>query len=107
VNSARLYRNDGDARFTDVTAETGLEHNLYGMGVAVGDYDNDGWQDLYLTNLGSNLLLRNDRGRFVDVTESTGVAGNPEDWSTGTGFLDYDNDGDLDLFVGNYVTWTR
>jgi len=106
-SSGRLYRNDGGSRFTDVTREAGLGHDLYGMGVAVADYDGDGWQDLYLSNLGPNLLLRNDRGRFVDVTESAGVAGNPEDWSTGTAFLDYDNDGDLDLFVGNYVTWTR
>jgi len=106
-SSGRLYRNDGGSRFTDVTREAGLGHDLYGMGVAVADYDGDGWQDLYLSNLGPNLLLRNDHGRFVDVTESAGVAGNPEDWSTGTAFLDYDNDGDLDLFVGNYVTWTR
>ena len=102
-----LYRNDGGGRFTDVTGEAGLVRDLYGMGVAVGDYDNDGWQDLYLSNLGPNLLLRNDHGHFVDVTAAAGVAGNPEDWSTGTAFLDVDNDGDLDLFVGNYVTWTR
>jgi len=107
TSTGRLYRNDGNGRFTDVTEQTGLKRDLYGMGVAVGDYDNDGWQDLYLSNLGSNLLLRNDRGHFVDVTEAAGVAGNPEDWSTGTCFLDYDNDGDLDLFVGNYVTWSR
>jgi len=107
TTSGRLYRNDGGSRFTDVTVEAGLERNLYGMGVAVGDYDNDGWHDIYLSNLGSNLLLRNERGRFVDVSAAAGVAGNPEDWGTGTTFLDYDNDGDLDLFVGNYVTWTR
>ncbi|MCG6967895.1 MAG: CRTAC1 family protein [Chromatiaceae bacterium] len=107
VSSGRLYRNDGGGRFTDVTAEAGLVRDLYGMGVAVGDYDNDGWQDLYLSNLGPNLLLHNDHGRFVDVTAAAGVAGNPEDWSTGTTFLDYDNDGDLDLFVGNYINWTR
>jgi hypothetical protein len=107
TTSGRLYRNDGGTGFTDVTAEAGLVHNLYGMGVATGDYDNDGWQDLYLANLGSNLLLRNQQGRFVDVTDVAGVAGNPEDWSTGTSFVDYDNDGDLDLFVGNYVEWSR
>jgi len=107
TTSGRLYRNDGGGRFTDVTVDAGLERNLYGMGVGVGDYDNDGWQDIYLSNLGSNLLLRNERGRFVDVTAAAGVAGNPEDWGTGTAFLDYDNDGDLDLFVGNYVNWTR
>ena len=67
----------------------------------------DGWKDLYLSNLGVNLLLRNEHGRFVDVSAAAGVAGNPEDWSTGTSFLDVDNDGDLDLFVGNYIGWTR
>mgnify|MGYP001827611979 FL=1 len=107
TSSGRLYRNEGDGRFTDVTLDAGLERNLYGMGVAVGDYDGDGWRDLYLSNLGANLLLRNERGRFIDVTAAAGVAGNPEDWGTGTAFLDYENDGDLDLFVGNYVDWTR
>ncbi len=107
TTTGRLYRNDGGKRFADVTVEAGLDRTLYGMGVAVGDYDNDGWVDLYLTNLGPNLLLRNERGRFVDVSTDAGVAGNPEDWGTGTTFLDYDNDGDLDLFVGNYVTWSR
>jgi hypothetical protein len=107
TTSAQLYRNDGDGTFSDVTAAAGLERNLYGFGVATGDYDNDGWIDLYLANLGGNLLLRNVEGRFVDVTETAGVAGNPEDWSVGTTFLDVDDDGDLDLFVGNYVTWSR
>ena len=107
VSTGRLYRNDGGRRFTDVTVEAGLDRTLYGMGVAVGDYDNDGWVDLYLSNLGPNLLLRNQGGRFIDVSAAAGVAGNPEDWGTGTTFLDYDNDGDLDLFVGNYVTWSR
>ncbi len=107
TTTGRLYRNDGGTRFTDVTEATGLQRDLYGFGVAVGDYDNDGWEDLYLSNLGANLLLRNERGRFIDVTATAGVAGNLEDWSTGTAFLDYDNDGDLDLFVGNYIAWTR
>jgi hypothetical protein len=107
TTSGRLYRNEGGGRFSDVTAAAGLERNLYGFGVAVGDYDNDGWTDLYLSNLGSNLLLRNVQGRFEDVTAGAGVAGNPEDWSTGTAFFDMDRDGDLDLFVANYVTWSR
>ena len=106
TSTGRLYRNDGGGRFTDVTADAGLVYQLYGMGVAVGDYDNDGWQDLYLSNLGTNRLLHNDHGRFVDVTADAGVGGNPEDWSTGSTFVDVDNDGDLDLFVGNYITWT-
>lgn len=107
TTSGALYRNEGNGRFTDVTHAVGLARNLYGFGVAVGDYDNDGWTDLYLSNLGSNNLLRNTQGRFEDVTAGTGVAGNPEDWSTGAAFIDVDYDGDLDLFVGNYVNWTR
>jgi hypothetical protein len=102
-----FYRNDGHGRFTDVTAESGLKITCFGMGAAVGDYDNDGWTDLYITTLGKNLLLRNDDGRFVDVTAKAGVAGLDTDWSTAAAFIDYDNDGDLDLFVGNYVLWSR
>lgn len=105
--SAHLYRNDdGGRHFVDVTESVGLAENLYGMGAAVGDYDNDGWPDLYLTTLGENRLYRNVQGRFVDVSAEAGVAGNAEDWSTGASFLDIDNDGDLDLFVANYVTWS-
>jgi enediyne biosynthesis protein E4 len=102
-----FYRNDGHGRFTDVTAETGLRITCFGMGAGVGDYDNDGWTDLYITTLGKNYLFRNDHGRFVDVTERAGVAGLDTDWSTAAAFIDYDNDGDLDLFVGNYVLWSR
>jgi len=102
-----FYRNDGDGRFTDVTAEAGLKITCFGMGAAVGDYDNDGWTDLYITTLGRNYLFRNDHGRFVDVTAQADVAGLDTDWSTAAAFIDYDNDGDLDLFVGNYVLWSR
>jgi hypothetical protein len=102
-----FYRNDGHGRFTDVTAEAGLKITCFGMGAGVGDYDNDGWTDLYITTLGKNYLFRNDHGRFVDVTAQADVAGLDTDWSTAAAFFDYDNDGDLDLFVGNYVLWSR
>jgi hypothetical protein len=105
----RLYRNLGDFRFEDVTAATGLDSlSLYGMGVSVADYDGDGFQDVYLTAVGPNRLLRNVEGRrFEDVTEANGVAGGQDDWSTSAAFFDADNDGDLDLFVCNYVEWSR
>ena len=102
-----LFRNDGDCRFTDVTKEVGLDVTFYGQGVAVGDYDNDGDVDIFFSAVGPNHLFRNDGGKFVDVTAEMGVAGEQEEWSTSCGFLDYDNDGDLDLFVANYVKWTR
>ena len=102
-----LYRNDGTGHFEDVTAEVGLDVSFYGMGVAVGDYDNDGYVDLFITTVGSNRLFRNVRGRFVDVTQTAGVAGDDKEWSTSAGWFDYDNDGDLDLFVCNYLRWSR
>jgi hypothetical protein len=103
-----LYRNDGTGRFDNVTAAVGLDISQCGMGVAVADYDHDGWQDVFITACGEpNRLFRNDRGRFVDVTESAGVGGDPSSWSTGCAWLDIDNDGDLDLFVCNYVNWSR
>ena len=97
-----LYHNNGDGTFTDVTDKSGLGDVGWGMGAAVGDYNNDGRDDLYVTCLGQNHLFRNDgNGSFTDVTKAAGV-GDPR-WSTGAAFLDYDNDGKLDLFVPNYV----
>ncbi len=101
-----LYRNDGSGRFADVTAEAGLAFEAYGMGVAAGDFDGDGWVDLFVTTLKGNRLFRNQQGRFLDVTDTAGVAGREDRWSTGAAFLDYDRDGDLDLFVLNYVKWS-
>ncbi len=102
-----LYANDGHGRFTDVTQAAGLALSFYGMGVAVGDYDGDGWDDLYLTSLNANHLLHNAGGRFEDVTAEAGVGGDPDTWSSSAAFFDYDRDGDLDLFVVNYVRWSR
>ncbi|MFO0428812.1 MAG: FG-GAP-like repeat-containing protein [Planctomyces sp.] len=105
VRSA-LYENDGSGKFTDITEKSGLHASLYGMGAACGDFDNDGHTDVFLTGVGDCRLFRNLGGRFEDVTETAGVKGSPEDWSTCAGWLDYDRDHDLDLFVGQYVTWT-
>jgi len=99
---SELYRNDGDGKFTEVSEKAGVSDIGWGMGVAVGDYNNDGFEDLYVTCLGPNHLLKNNgNGTFTDVTEKAGV-GDPR-WSTGASFFDYDRDGDLDLFVANYV----
>jgi len=100
----RLYRNKGDGTFTDVTEKAGVKGDSYGMGVAVGDYDNDGFSDMYVTGVGHNTLYHNNGdGTFTDVTKLAGVEGGG--WSTGAMFVDYDRDGLLDLFVSRYITW--
>src|SRR5713226_2878316 len=100
-----LYHNNGDGTFTDVTDKAGLANVGWGMGVAVGDYDNDGFDDIYVTCLGPNHLFRNlGNGRFQDVTARAGV-GDPG-FSTSAVWFDYDKDGKLDLFVCNYVDWS-
>lgn len=101
----RLYRNNGDGSFTDVTERAGVAGNGFGMGVAVGDFDNDGFPDLYVTSLGHNTLYHNQRdGTFKDVTAESGTGGSG--WSAGAMFVDYDRDGRLDLFVSRYLTWS-
>jgi hypothetical protein len=105
--TSALYQNDGSGKFTNVTVGSGLDVSLYGMGVAVADYDADGNVDVFLTAVGRNRLFRNIGGRFFDVTDAAGVAGEQSDWGTSCGWLDYDNDGDLDLFVCHYVEWNK
>ncbi len=100
-----LYRNDGKGRFEDVTKQAGLDRPVFGMGVAVGDYDNDGDSDLYLTAVGGGVLYRNDGGKFVDVTEEAKAKGS-DGWLTSAAFFDLENDGDLDLFICCYVAWS-
>ena len=107
-----LYHNNKDGTFADVTARAGVAANTganaksYKTGVAVGDYDNDGYLDLYVTAFGPNILYRNNGdGTFRDVTAAAGVAGPPSEWSTSTGFFDYDRDGRLDLYVVNYLDY--
>ena len=99
---SQLYRNDGGGKFTEVGEKAGVSDVGWGMGVAVGDYNNDGFDDLYVTCLGPDHLFKNNgNGTFTDVTAKAGVS-DPR-WSTGASFFDYDRDGDLDLFVSNYV----
>jgi|ERR1700733_1795137 len=99
-----LYHNNHDGTFTDVTVKAGLAATGWGQGVCVGDYDNDGWDDLYVTYYGRNILYHNNGdGTFTDVSKKAGVAGTGKDWGTGCAFVDYDRDGHLDLMVANYV----
>lgn len=108
VPTAKLYANDGTGKFQDVTTGSGLDIPIFGNGVACGDYDNDGRVDLYVTAVGQCHLFHNDGdGKFTDVSAKAGVAGTDTAWSTSAGFLDYDVDGDLDLFVCHYIEWSR
>src|SRR6266478_751635 len=98
-----LYRNNHDGTFTDVTVKAGLNATGWGQGVCVGDYDNDGWEDLYVTYYGKNRLFHNQNGVFTEVAEKAGVAGSGKAWGTGCAWVDYDRDGHLDLMIANYV----
>ncbi|HEY4988456.1 MAG TPA: VCBS repeat-containing protein, partial [Opitutaceae bacterium] len=103
-----LYHNDGTGHFTDVTRAAGLDVNLLGMGVAVGDYDGDGFPDIFVTGIGGNRLFHNrGNGTFVDVTSVAGVGGDDRVWSTGAVWIDLYGDGRLDLVVCNYARWSR
>ena len=102
--TSHLFHNNRDGTFTDVTLKAGLAHSGWGQGCCIGDYDNDGWEDLFVTYFGKNVLYHNNAdGTFTDVSQKAGVAGNGKRWSTGCAFVDYDRDGRLDLFVANYI----
>ncbi|HWX53526.1 MAG TPA: CRTAC1 family protein [Verrucomicrobiae bacterium] len=106
ASTLKLYHNNHNGTFTDVTAAAGLSVSMYGMGVAIGDYDNDGFDDIFVTALGQSRLFHNNgNGTFTDVTASAGLAGITE-FSTSAAWVDYDRDGKLDLLVANYVQWT-
>jgi enediyne biosynthesis protein E4 len=127
TSSLTLYANNGTGTFRDVTDEVGLKDSFYGQGCAIGDFDNDGAPDLFVSAVaernssvvtlatnsndgqpsGPCRLYHNENGKFVDVTQAAGVAGTPKDWSSSCGWFDYDNDGDLDLWVCNYIDWSR
>lgn len=103
-----LYANDGHGNFSDVTAGSGLDVPFYGMGVAVGDYDNDGRSDIYVTAVRGNHLFHNEgAGKFRDVTAEANVGGSPKGWSSSAAWVDYNRDGRLDLFVCNYIKWSE
>jgi enediyne biosynthesis protein E4 len=101
---SRLFKNNRDGTFTDVTLKAGVAHSGWGQAVCVGDYDNDGYDDLFVTYFGKNVLYHNNGdGTFTDVSAKAGVAGSEKRWNTGCAFVDYDRDGRLDLFVANYI----
>ena len=105
-STPKLYHNNHDGTFTDVTHKAGLDVEMFGMGLAVGDYDNDGYDDLFVTALGQSRLFHNNgNGTFTDVTQKAGLLG-PKEFSTSAAWVDYDRDGKLDLVVGNYVQWS-
>jgi hypothetical protein len=102
--TSHLFHNNRDSTFTDVTLKAGVAHAGWGQGCCIGDYDNDGWEDLFVTYFGKNVLYHNNGdGTFSDVSQKAGVAGNGKRWNTGCAFVDYDRDGRLDLFVANYI----
>jgi len=102
--TSHLFKNNRDGTFTDVTLKAGVAHSGWGQGCCIGDYDNDGWEDLFVTYFGKNVLYHNNGdGTFTDVSQKAGVAGNGKRWNTGCAFVDYDRDGKLDLFVANYI----
>jgi hypothetical protein len=101
---SHLFKNNRDGTFTDITAKAGVGHAGWGQGVCIGDYDNDGFEDLFVSYFGKNVLYHNNGdGTFTDVSEKAGVAGNGKRWNSGCAFVDYDRDGKLDLFVANYI----
>jgi len=107
ASTMKLYHNNHDGTFTDVTRRAGLAVSMFGMGVAVGDYDNDGFEDVFITAAGqSHLFHNNGNGTFTDVTKAAGLWG-PNEFSTSAAWVDYDRDGKLDLVVGNYVRWSE
>jgi hypothetical protein len=102
--TSHLFKNNRDGTFTDVTAKAGVGRSGWGQGVCIGDYDNDGFEDLFVTYFGKNVLYHNNGdGTFTDVSEKSGVAGSGKRWNTGCAFVDYDRDGRLDLFLANYI----
>ena len=107
ATTPKLYHNNGNGTFTDVTKQAGLVVPIFGLGVAIGDYDNDGFDDIFITALGQSHLFRNNgNGTFTDVTKAAGMWG-PNEFSTGAAWVDYDRDRKLDLVVANYVQWSE